>query len=54
MKTRTLENRLDELSSVSLDEVNAYLESRVIGAMTLVFLGPKALHIDESRILGDS
>ena len=51
-KTRTLENRLDELSSVSLDEVNAYLESRVIGAMTLVFLGPKALHIDESRILG--
>lgn len=53
-KTRTLENRLDELSSVSLDEVNAYLESRVIGAMTLVFLGPKALHIDERRILGGS
>ncbi len=52
-KTRTLKGRLDDLSSVSLDEVNAYLKSRGTSAMTLVFLGSTALNIDESRVLGD-
>jgi predicted Zn-dependent peptidase len=53
-KTRTLQDRLDELSAISLDEVNGYLKTRASGAMTLVFLGPKALDIDESRVLGGS
>jgi predicted Zn-dependent peptidase len=49
--TRTLQGRIDELASVSLDEVNEYLKTRAFGAMTLVFLGSKALNIDESRVL---
>ncbi len=50
--TRSLENRLDELSAVSLDDVNEYLKKRAPGAMTLVFLGSKALKIDEDRVPG--
>jgi len=53
-KTRTLEDRLKELSTASHDEVNEYLKTRLIGAMTLVFLGPKALDVDETRVLGHS
>ena len=50
-KTRTLKERLDELSAVSLDAVNEYLNKKVSGAMTLVFLGPKALEIDKNGVL---
>jgi predicted Zn-dependent peptidase len=52
-KTRTLEDRLSELSAPSLDEVNEYLNTRLSGAMTLVFLGPKALDVDINRVLGN-
>jgi predicted Zn-dependent peptidase len=51
-KTRTLKDRLDELSAVSLDAVNHYLKTRETGAMTLVFLGSTELRVDESRVLG--
>ncbi len=51
-KTRTLQERLDELAAVSLCEVNNYLNVKTFGTMTLVFLGSKALKIEESRVLG--
>ena len=53
-KTRTLQERLDELAAVSLCEVNNYLNVKAFRTMTLVFLGPKALKIEESRVLGGS
>jgi len=51
-KTRTLQQRLDELSKVSLEGVNAYLQKRVFGSMTLVVLGPSGTEVDELRISG--
>ncbi|MBC8523064.1 insulinase family protein [PVC group bacterium] len=49
-KTRTLQDRLDEISSVSLESVNSYLKNRQYGAMTMVLLGPEELEIDENRM----
>ena len=43
---------IGSLSAVSLDDVNEYLKKRAPGAMTLVFLGSKALKIDENRVPG--
>lgn len=52
--TRTLQQRLDELSTVTLDGVNAYLQKRVFGVMTLVVLGPNGTVVDEHRVSGNN
>lgn len=49
-RTRTLKEKLDELTSITLDDVNEYLKKRVFGTMTLVYLGPDPIEIDESRL----
>ncbi len=42
-RSRTLEEIIDEVNSVSLDELNAYLKRREIGTTTIQTLGPDPL-----------
>jgi len=46
--TRSLAQRLQELNNVTLENVNNWLSNRVLGEMTLVYLGP-----DEINLKGD-
>ncbi|HCT44620.1 MAG TPA: insulinase family protein, partial [Phycisphaerales bacterium] len=43
-RVRSLEEIVDRLSSVTLDELNAYLRRRDLGQLTIQTLGPNALN----------
>ena len=44
-KTRTLDDRLEEIAAVRFEDVNAWLDARVFGDVTCVTVGPETLDI---------
>ena len=49
-RTQSLAQRLQELDDVTLDSVNYWLKNRVFGTMTLVYLGPDEINLDEGLL----
>ena len=51
-KTRTLQEKLDEIEQTTLEEVNTWLGKMLIGSMTFVAVGPKSfeLHPDALKL----
>ncbi len=49
-KTRSLEDRLQEINDVSFDAVNAWLAQRKFGSMTFVAVGPEHITVDNNAL----
>ena len=47
---RSLADRLREIDDVSLKNVNHWLNNRTIGKMTLVYLGPNQIELDQALL----
>ncbi|MBT4524853.1 MAG: insulinase family protein [Phycisphaerae bacterium] len=46
-KTRSLQDRLEEIEGVTLENVNNWLKYRDYGELTLVYIGPEDLNLDD-------
>jgi predicted Zn-dependent peptidase len=50
-KTRSLKDRLDEIDAVTLENVNNWLKNRDYGDITMVYIGPDDLQLDDNILL---
>jgi predicted Zn-dependent peptidase len=50
-KTRSLKDRLDEIDAVTLENVNNWLKNRDYGDITMVYIGPDDLQLDDTILL---